>query len=79
MIDGKAHADPVIYISRKIITNIYIVKTADIDAINARGTSPDVMRINPACLAEIVFGNRRIRANASVQLRTEDQFYERHN
>ena len=60
MIDGKVHADPIISIGRKIITNIYIIKTADIDAINARGTSPDIMRINPACLAEIVFGNRRI-------------------
>jgi hypothetical protein len=60
MIDGKAHADPVIYISRKIITNIYIVKTADIDAINARDIPPDIMRINPACLAKIMFGNRRI-------------------
>ena len=60
MIDGKAHTNPIIYIGRKMITNIYIIKTADIDAINAKGTSPYIMRINPACLVEIVFGNRRI-------------------
>ena len=57
MIDGKAHADPIIYIGRKKITNINIIKTAYIDGIDARGTSPDIMRINPACLAETVFGN----------------------
>ena len=35
--------------------NIDIVDTADIDATNAWVASPDVMRVNPACLAEIMF------------------------
>ena len=60
MIGGKAHAYLVIDISRQIVTNINIIKTAEIDAINARVASPDVMRINLAFLAEIRFGNRRI-------------------
>ena len=34
MIGGKAHADPVIDTGRQIVTNIDIIETADIDAIN---------------------------------------------
>ena len=59
MIGDKAHADPVINISRQIVTNINFIETANIDAINAWVNSPDMMRVNPANLAEIMFGNRR--------------------
>ena len=60
MIGGKAHADPVIDIGRQIVTNINFIETANIDAINAWFASPDMMRINPACFAKIMFGNRHI-------------------
>ena len=60
MIGGKAHANHVIDISRQIVTDIDIIETANIDAINAWVTSPDMMRVNSANLAEIMFGNRRI-------------------
>ena len=59
MIGNKAHADLVINMSRKIVTNINFIETTNIDAINAWVTSPDTMRVNPANLAEIMFGNRR--------------------
>ena len=59
MIGGKAHADPVIDIGRQIVTNINFIETANIDAINAWVTSPDMMRVNRANLAEIMFGDRR--------------------
>ena len=59
MIGDKAHADPVINISRQIVTNINFIETANIDAINAWVTSTDRMRVNPENLAEIMFGNRR--------------------
>ena len=59
MIGDKADADPVINISRQIVTNINFIETANIDAINAWVNSPDMMRVNPANLAEIMFGNRR--------------------
>ena len=59
IIVDKAHADPIINIGRQIVTNINIIETANIDAINAWVTSPDMMRVNPANLAEIMFGNRR--------------------
>ena len=60
MIGDKAHADPVINISRQVVTNINFIESANIDAINAWVTSPDMLRVNPANLAEIMFGNRRI-------------------
>ena len=59
MIGGKAHADPVIDIGCQIVTNINFIETANIDAINAWVNLPDMMRVNPANLAEIMFGNRR--------------------
>ena len=60
MIGGKAHADPVIDNGRQIATNINFIETANFDAKNAWVASPDMMRINPACLAKIMFSNRRI-------------------
>ena len=48
MIRDKAHAVPVVDIGRKIVKNINIIETANIEAINPWGTSPDVMRVNPA-------------------------------
>ena len=48
MISGKAHADPVFDVGRQIVTNINIIKTANIDAINALVTLPDMIRVNPA-------------------------------
>ena len=60
MIIGKAHAYPVIDIGRQIVTNIDIVETANIHAIDAWVASSDMMRVNPACLAEIMFGDRRV-------------------
>ena len=47
MIGDIDHADPVINISRQIVTNINFIETANIDAINAWVASPDMMRINP--------------------------------
>ena len=47
MIGGKAHANPVIDIGRRIVTNINFIETANIEAINAWVASPDMMRINP--------------------------------
>ena len=55
MIGGTAHADPVIDINRQIVTNIDIIETANINAINAWVALAIVMRVNPACLAEIMF------------------------
>ena len=55
IIVDKAHADHVIDIGRQTVTNIDIIETADIDTINAWVASPDMMRINPANLAEINF------------------------
>ena len=55
MVGGKAHANPVIDSGRQIVTNIDIIETADIDAIKAWVASQDVMRVNFACLAEIMF------------------------
>ena len=55
MIGGKAHADPFVDIGRQIVTNIDIIETTDINAINAWVTLPIVMRVNPACLAKIMF------------------------
>jgi hypothetical protein len=47
MISDKAHADPVFDVGRQIVTNINIIETANIDAIKAWGTSPDITRVNP--------------------------------
>ena len=60
MIGGKAHAYPVIDIGRHIVTNIDIVETANIHAIDAWVASSDMMRVNSASLAEIMFGDRRV-------------------
>ena len=59
MIGDKAHADPVIDINCQIVTYIDFIETANVYAINAWITSPDMMRVNPANLAKIMFGNRR--------------------
>ena len=60
MIGGKAHADPVINLGHQIVTNNDIIEKADVDAVKAWVASPDIMRVNPASFAEIMFGNRRI-------------------
>jgi hypothetical protein len=38
-----------------MVTNIDIIETANIYATKAWVASPDVMRVNSACLAEIMF------------------------
>jgi hypothetical protein len=60
MIVGQAHAYPVINAGQHLVTNIDIIKTADINAKDAWLASPDMMHVNPTGLAEIMFGNRRI-------------------
>ena len=60
MVGGEAHVNPAINSGRQIVTNINFIETANIDAINAWVTSPDMMRVNPANLAEIMFGSRRV-------------------
>ena len=47
--------NPVIYSGRQLVTNIDIIETANINAINAWVALAIVMRVNPACLAEIMF------------------------
>jgi hypothetical protein len=59
MIGNKPHADPIINNSRQIITNINFIETANINAINAWITSPNMMRVNPAHLSKTMFANRR--------------------
>jgi hypothetical protein len=44
MIGGKAHANHVIDISRQIVTDIDIIETANIDAINAWDIIPDILQ-----------------------------------
>ena len=44
MIGGKAHANHVIDISRQIVTDIDIIETANIDAINAWDIIPTTCR-----------------------------------
>ena len=57
MIGGKAHTYLTVDICHPIDSNIDIIEIADIDATDIWIASPDIMRVNPAFLAKIMFGN----------------------
>ena len=76
---GKAHAYPVIYVGHQIVTSLDIIKTADINAIEAWVASPYLMRVNSTSLAEIIFDNRSVPLTETQQLSAffKDEMVER--